>query len=445
MRIVYLGAGAAGMYCGSCLHDNTLAAALLAAGHDCLLVPTYTPLRTDEPDVSQRRVFFGGINVYLQQKLAVFRHTPWFLDRLLDIPGLISWLASGRASVDPARLGDLTVSMLQGEHGRQSKELEKLVDWLAREVRPDIVHLSNAMLLGMAGTIVRRVGAPVICSLSGEDIFLEKLKEPHCSEARRLLREHSQAASAFVALNRYYADCMVEYLGIDRAAVEVIPHGLNLKGHGTRVPAIDGVRTIGYFARICHDKGLHQLVEAFRLLCQEPGLPPIRLRAGGYLGTADRPYLAEIQHRIDQWGLSGQFEYVGELDRAGKIAFLQSLDVLSVPTVYRESKGLPVLEALANAVPVVLPEHGAFPEIVADTGGGLLHAPGDAAALAAALKQLLLNPSLADELGRRGQAAIRDRYTAERMAQRTLDLYQRVLERTRPSAQAEEPTAATKS
>lgn len=444
MRIVYLGAGAAGMYCGSCLHDNTLAAALLAAGHDCLLVPTYTPIRTDEPDVSQRRVFFGGINVYLQQKLAVFRHTPWFLDRLLDIPGLISWLANGRASIDPARLGDLTVSMLQGERGRQSKELDKLVDWLAHEIRPDIVHLSNAMLLGMAGAIVRRVGAPVVCSLSGEDIFLERLKERPYAQARRLLREHARTAAGFVALNRYYAESMADYLGVDRARIEVIPHGLNLHGHGTRSASADGVRTIGYFARICHDKGLHQLVEAFRLLCAEPGLPPLRLRAGGYLGAADRRYLAEIQRRIDAWGLSDRFEYAGEPDRAGKIAFLQSLDVLSVPTVYRESKGLSVLEALANAVPVVLPQHGAFPEMVADTGGGLLHAPGDPAALAATLKQLLLNPSLSDELGRRGQAAIRERYTAERMAQRTLELYQRVLQGTSSSAQSEKSTVTAK-
>src|SRR5437762_1513939 len=81
MKIVYITAGAAGMYCGSCMHDNTLVAALHQLGHDAILLPTYTPLRTDEEDISQQRVFFGGINVYLQQKSGLFRHTPWFLDR----------------------------------------------------------------------------------------------------------------------------------------------------------------------------------------------------------------------------------------------------------------------------------------------------------------------------------------------------------------------------
>jgi len=96
MRITYLTAGAAGMYCGTCLQDNTLAAALRARGCDVLLVPLYTPIRTDETDVSLDRVFYGGINVYLQQKSALFRHTPWLFDRLLDLPALLRW-ATGRA------------------------------------------------------------------------------------------------------------------------------------------------------------------------------------------------------------------------------------------------------------------------------------------------------------------------------------------------------------
>src|SRR5262249_26334232 len=122
MRIAYITAGAAGMYCGSCMHDNTLAAALIAQGHDALLIPTYTPIRTDEADVSQKRVFFGGINVYLQQKLALFRHTPWVLDRLLDARRLLNWVSRFAVKTQAEDLGELTVSMLKGEHGNQRKE-----------------------------------------------------------------------------------------------------------------------------------------------------------------------------------------------------------------------------------------------------------------------------------------------------------------------------------
>jgi glycosyltransferase involved in cell wall biosynthesis len=427
MRIAYIAAGAAGMYCGSCLHDNTLAAALLELGEDVVLVPTYTPLRTDEENVSIRRVFFGGINVYLQQKLALFRRTPWWLDRLFDSPTLIERVSRGAANVDPTKLGDMTVSMLQGESGNQRKELEKLVHWLLTEVKPDIVHLSNSMQLGMAGELRRQCGPPVVCQLSGEDLFLEKLPPPHYEHARAVLRERAADADAFVAINRYYADFMAGYLAVDRGRIHVIPHGLKLDGHGRRIakPASEP-RVVGYLARICADKGLHLLVEACELLAERSDVPPFVLHAAGYLGEGDRPYLKDLQSRAAAGKLAGRFRYLGELDRAQKIVFLQSLDVMSVPTVYRESKGLPALEAMANAVPVVLPDHGSFTEMIADTGGGLLCRPHDASDLAERIADLLRDPVRATQLGLAGQKAVHDRYHAEQMARNTLQLYRAV-------------------
>jgi len=295
VKIAYIAAGAAGMYCGSCLHDNTLAAALLELGEDVVLAPIYTPLRTDEPNVSQRRVFFGGINVYLQQKWRWFRHTPRWLDQLLDHPALVSRLAGRASSVDPSRLSDLTVSMLQGEAGNQRKELEKLVDWLLGQWRPDIVHLSNAMLLGLARRIAQRCGPPIVCTLSGEDLFWDKLQRPYAEQARRLLRERAADVDAFVALNHYYADFMAAYLPVDRARIHVIPHGLQLEGHGRRAEtASDQPRRIGFLARICADKGLHLLVEACEQLAGTAALPHFELHAAVYLGAADRGYLRQL-------------------------------------------------------------------------------------------------------------------------------------------------------
>jgi len=415
VKIAYLTAGAAGMYCGSCLHDNTLAAALLKLGEDVVLAPIYTPIRTDEPDVSLPRVFYGGVNAYLQQKFRLFRHTPRWMDRWLDHPALFRMIAWRGASVDPAKLGDLTVSMLQGEKGNQRKELVKLVDWLLEEIQPDVVHLSNSMMLGLARMIAQRCGPPVVCSLSGEDIFLEKLRSPYYEQARQLLRERAADIDAFVAMNHYYANFMTDYLTIDRSKVHVIPHGLQLEGHGQRSETQPA--RIGYLARICEDKGLHLLVEACELLAGRSDLPEFELHVAGYLGSGDRWYLKKCQR-------AGQLTYHGELDRDEKIRFLQSLTVFSTPAVYRESKGLPTLEALANAVPVVLPAHGTFPELLQDTGGGLLCEPHDPADLAAKLAEILQNPQRARELGLTGQQAIRNRYHAEVMARRTKTLYE---------------------
>src|SRR6476620_7630068 len=169
MRIAYITAGAASMFCGSCMKDNTLVASLQRRGHDAVLVPTYTPIRTDEKDVSQSRIFFGGINVYLQQKSRIFRHTPRFLDRLLDSRKLLQWVSQRAIKTDAAALADLTLSMLQGSHGNQRKEADRLIQFLADELKPEVINLSNALVAGMVPELKERVRTPILCTLQGDD------------------------------------------------------------------------------------------------------------------------------------------------------------------------------------------------------------------------------------------------------------------------------------
>lgn len=429
MRIAYVAAGAADMYCGSCLHDNTLAAALQRTGHEVALVPTYTPLRTDGEDVSLDRVFFGALNVYLQQKAAPFRRTPEALDRLLDRPNLIRRAARLGASTDPTELGDLALSILQGEDGFQAKELTKLTAWLRHDFRPDVVHLTNSMFAGFARTLKRELDVPVLCSLQGEDLFLDQLREPWKTRVRGVLRERARDVDAFQVHSRYYADHMAEYLGgVEPERMFVVPLGVPLAGHGAgREDRADGgPLVLGYLARICPEKGLHVLVDAFRLLSTKmPG--QIRLRVAGYLGERDRRYLQDLESRIAGWGLAGFYERVGEVDREGKIRFLQSLDLLSVPTTYREPKGLFVLEALASGVPVVQPRHGAFPELIEATGGGLLVDPESPEDLARGIEALLLDPEKRRDLGRRGREAVHERFNDGVEAVHTLQVYETLL------------------
>ena len=426
MKVAYITAGAAGMYCGSCMHDNTLAAALTRLGHDVLLVPTYTPIRTDEKDVSQKRVFFGGINVYLQQKLSLFRHTPWFLDRLLDAPRLLRWVSRFAVRTQAEDLGDLTVSMLQGEHGRQRKEVAKLVRWLEREVRPDLVVLTNALLSGMVHQIKKHLGVPVLCALQGDDIYLEALPEPFRGKCLTLIRDHCREIDGFLSTSAYYADFMSGYFGIPRERLHVVLPGLDLAGHGGERPAVNGrPPTVGYFARICPEKGLHNLIDAFLLLRQDGTAPRCRLRVSGWLGENNRPYFEDLKGRVEAAGLKDDFEHIESPSHDDKVRFLKETDVLSVPTTYREPKGLYVLEALANGVPVVQPRHGSFPELVAATGGGLLVEPDDPADLARGLRRLLEDAAEREKLARAGQEAVRRHFHAERMARETADLFAR--------------------
>jgi hypothetical protein len=208
MRIAYITAGAAGMYCGSCMHDNTLVAELQRQGHDALLIPTYTPIRTDEIDVSQHRVFFGGINVFLQQKSALFRHTPWFLDRLLDFPRLLRWVSRFAVRTQAEQLGELSLSMLRGEHGFQRKEIAKLSRFLANDVKPEIVVFTNVLLSGMVPGMRERLQVPILGVLQGDDIFLEALPEKYRRPAIDLIRDNCRGFAGFIATSHYYADFM---------------------------------------------------------------------------------------------------------------------------------------------------------------------------------------------------------------------------------------------
>jgi glycosyltransferase involved in cell wall biosynthesis len=325
-------------------------------------------------------------------------------------------------------LGELTISMLKGEHGHQRKEVEKLVQWLATEVRPEIINLTNVLLSGMVHELKARLGVPVLGTLQGDDIFLEALPEPFRRQAIDLIGAHSLEMDGFIATSVYYADFMAGYLGIPRDRIHVVYPGLNLKGHGSpRTLREEPPYTIGYFARICPEKGFHVLAEAFRMLQQTPGVPPCRLRVSGWLGANNRAYFDGVRKQLAEAGHAEYVEHVECPDHVSKVQFLQDLDVLSVPTTYREPKGLYVLEALANGVPVVQPRHGSFPELVEKTGGGLLVNPDDPEDLARGLRRLLEDRAHREELGRKGKEAVHQDFNAAVMARQTVDVYRKYL------------------
>ena len=426
MRILSFTGGAGEMYCGSCLRDNALAAALLARGHDVVLTPVYTPTRTDERNVSQAHVFFGGISVFLEQQVPLFRRSPRVFDRIWDTPAVIRFFSKRQIKVDPKNLGEMTVSMLRGEQGFQAKEIGKLLDWLRQEPRFDVINLPYALLLGLAGPLKRELKAPICCTLQGEDLFLDGLGEPYRDQSMRLIREMSRQVDAFLPVSRYYLDYMPEYLGVPRERMYFVPLGINMQGFTPRPPRRGEVFTIGYLARIAPEKGLHVLCEAYRELRRTPGIGRSRLVAAGYLPPEHKPYLDEIVRKMREWGFDREFEYRGEVDRAQKTAFLQSLDVFSVPATYQEPKGMFLLEALANGIPVVQPRRGAFPEIVANTGGGVIVDPDRPAALADGLLELWRDPDRAASLGAAGAAGVREHYDVSRMAEAVEQVYRTV-------------------
>jgi len=414
------------MYCGSCLRDNALATALSGRGHDVTLLPLYTPTRTDETNVSQPRVFFGGISVYLEQHVSLFRKTPWLIDRLWESSWLLRIVAGRAVGTSPTQLGSLTVSVLKGAHGHQRKELDKLVHWLKDQPRPDVLDISNSMLIAIAGPLKQALGCPINCTLQGEDIFMEGLLEPYRSRAKQLIQSHLSEVDSFVAVSDDYAGRMTRYLGIPGAKMHVVPLGVN---PDTFVPAATESSlpfTLGYLGRIAPEKGLHLLVDAYRNLRERGALAGCRIELAGYLGGEHLSYWQSIEREVKGWGLGSEIHYRGELDLDAKVRFLQSLDLFVVPAIYDDPKGMSLIEAMSCGVPVVAPRRGSYTELLERTGGGVLVAPEDLAELEETLRQLAEDRGRVSDLGQKAAAAVRERYTTGEMTTAALAVYERL-------------------
>lgn len=437
MNIVQITPGAGAMVCGNCLRDNALVAALRKLGHEVLMVPLYLPLTLDEADQSAGTpIFFSGINVYLEQKLSLFRRQPKWLHRLLARPALLKWAAGRAAKTRAQDLGELTLSMLRGEDGKQARELDELIAWLKQHPHPDVVCLSNALLLGLARKLKRELSSAIVCTLQGEDSFLDALPEPHRAACWRTVAERAAEVDLFIAPSRYFGDLMRERLKLPAGKVRVVFNGIALAGFAaeSRGPSVESkpiiqpsTPVLGYFARMCKEKGLDTLVEAFILLQQRGRVPRLKLHIGGSCGPGDEAFVKELRRRMAEAGYIGETAFFPNLSRAEKLDFLRSLSVFSVPALYGEAFGLYVIEALAAGVPVAQPRAAAFPELIEATGGGVLCEPGDPRALADAIEPLLLNSKRASALGEAGRRAVFEKFSAEAMAGETLRAFAGIL------------------
>jgi len=424
MKIVQLTPGTGSFYCGACIRDNALVTGLRELGHDAILVPLYLPFMVDEDDASRGEpILLGGINMYLQQVSKVFRHTPRFLDRIFDTRRLLSLAARRAAMTTPESLGEITLSTLRGESGNQRKEVRRLVKWIAKSGRPDVVCLSNALLVGLARRIRKELGpVKVIATLQGEDAFLDSLPEPHRSRAWAIVGERCRELDALIPVSRFYADVMIEKLGVNPDLVHPVYPGLRIDGYEPTAAA-PSPPVVGFLARMTPAKGLDTLVEAFLAIKRNEQVPGLRLRIAGSETTADRSFTNELRQRIEEAGHSAAVDWLPNISRDHKLEFLRTLSALSVPATCGEAFGLYMIEALAAGVPVVQPRHGAFPELIADTGGGILCEPNDPEDLARALTELLLDPPHARALGASGRKAVLDRFAVRHMTEQVLAVF----------------------
>ncbi len=417
MKIVFLTAGTGSYYCGACMRDNALARELHRAGHDVTIAPMYLPLTLDETTLAGAEkvpVFFGGINVFLQQKIPFFRKTPAAFDRLLNSTSLLRWAARHSHMTSARTHGAMAVEMLNVATSPLRKELDKLLGWLGAIAQPELVCLSNALLVGFTPELKRRLGVPVAVFFQGEDSFLDGLPEPYRAQCWAALKQHLPAADALISPSHRYADYIGRRLGLPPATIEVVPNGISLDGYAAGSPP--PVPTIGYLARMCREKGIEVLVDAFMVLAGELGDAHTHLKIAGAATAGDQPLIARLHQRLAAAGLTSRVTWLPNVSREEKISFLRSLTLFSVPTLYEEAFGLYVVEAMACGVPVVQPESASFPEIVNATGGGVCVPPQNPRALAQAWQQLLADAPRRTALGHAGRLGVEKLFSAPSMS-----------------------------
>jgi glycosyltransferase involved in cell wall biosynthesis len=393
MKILHIIPGSGGsFYCGNCLRDSKYVHALREMGHEVVKIPMYLPLFAHEKDQGGIPVFYGAISIYLKQLYPIFEKAPKWFDRLLNARPMLKMAAGMAGSTSAPGLSEMTISMLKGEQGKQHEELDRMIHWIRDHYKPDVIHLSNALLSGLAPRIKSELGVPVFCSLQDEDVWVDVMKPEFRQEAWDLMHENGKSIAAFIGVSQYFSSLMKERIGIPEEKLFTVRLGVDPADYEP-IPVSEKPLNIGYISRLCIDNGLEVLVEAFILLKKKPGMEPVKLILTGGSTGEDKPFLKQIRRKIEAGGVAEQVEFHEDFEEEGRKTFFRKVSLVSVPVLNGEAFGLYLLESMASAVPVVQPALGAFPEIVGETCGGVVYGPNEPAALAEALARILNNPA----------------------------------------------------
>jgi glycosyltransferase involved in cell wall biosynthesis len=428
MKIVNIVPGFGGtFYCGNCLRDSVFVKTLKTMGHDSVILPIYLPLSSDNANNSDGSpVFYGAVNIYLKQNFKFLRHMPPWLEKFFDSKPILSYAAKKAGSTRATGLEAMTISMLKGSEGFQAEELQVLTDYLKNNEKPDLVHLSNALLLGLAEKIKTELNIPVVCSLQDEDVWVDAMKSPHREEVWALMSERAKYVDAFVAVSDYFAGKMKKNLKLPDEKIYVVHIGVNPDAYEVVQPSLNPP-VIGYLSRLCDENGLGILIDAFIKLKLSFAYKDVKLRLCGGRTGDDKLFIKKQVKKLKQNKFLHAVEFIDDFRTEALPSFFKGLTCLSVPVVQGEAFGLYQLEAMASGIPVVQPDLGAFPEIAKISGGGVIYQPNTATALATAFTNLFSNQEALQQLSIKGRKAVEDKFNNKILTTKMLEVYQKIV------------------
>lgn len=425
MNIINIVPGFGGtFYCGNCLRDSGFVSALKDSGHDAHTLPIYLPLSMDHVDREDDvPVFYGAISIYLKQQYKLFRNMPLWMENFFNSAPFLKMAAKKAGSTRAEGLEEMTISMLKGHEGYQSDELDLLIDYLKNYAKPDVVHLSNALLLGLAKKIKEDLNIPVVCSLQDEDVWIDAMRPTYVQKLWDLLSEKAEDVDAFFSVSSYFSKVMQQKMRIPERKIHVVPVGIEPELYTFKEPDVENP-VIGYLSRLNKENGFEIVIDAFIKLRQNPDHKNVKLKVtGGYTGD-DVRFIKKQKRKLQQSNIREDVEFVNAYEGDEKRDFLSSLSLLTVPVLNGEAFGLYQLEAMASGTPIVQPNLGAFPEIVEATQGGVIFEPNTADALANKLHEVLSNKEKLREMAVTGRKSVEDKFNMKELIQKMIVGYE---------------------
>lgn len=423
MKIVHVIPGSGGsFYCGNCLRDSKLFEAIRKNGHDVIKLPMYLPLFAHDNNNKEIPVFFGAISIYLKQVFPIFRRMPGWFENLLNSKPMLK-LAAGMANSTRAKgLEEMTVSMLLGEEGQQKKELEIMIKWLEDHYKPDLIHISNALLLGLVPMMKKRLNVPVVCSLQDEDVWVDVMSEPFRAKVWELMKQKAIHVDKFISVSNYFTDLMKEKLQIAGDQIQTLHLGVNPADY-KYISSIQKPRNIGFISRLCEENGLDILIDAFIMLKKHPHHKDTKLLLTGGYTSDDKKFLKDQKLKITLAGLREQVEFLPEFDDIKRADFFRQIAVLSVPVRKGEAFGIYLIEAMASGIPVVQPKLGAFPEVIEISKAGITYENNDPQTLANALMEIFNDEDKLQKLSENAVKSVENEFNINNLAVKMIDIY----------------------
>ena len=426
MKIAQIIPGSGGsFYCGNCMRDSKYLKAFKDLGHQVIKVPLYLPIFEDAHDLDEVPVFYGAVNLYLKQQFPLFRHLPSFVEHALDSKSVLNMAAKKAGSTRAKGLEEMTISMLLGEEGGQKAELEKLTDWLANEAKPDVVHLSNALLLGLARQIKTRMNIPVVCSLQDEDVWVDAMEDQFRQKVWNLMSERGKEIDMFISVSDFFAGEIHKRMTISESKIQTVHLGVDTSDYSPKNIA-DKEPIIGYLSRMCEENGLAILVDAFILLRKDPVYNDVKLKITGGKTGDDLQFIKEQKKKISKAGLANDVLWTEEFEGEERQKFFDTVRLISVPVLHGEAFGLYQLEAMASGIPMVQPALGAFPEVIEMSGGGTVYSPNHPEQLAHALASLILDVEKLQSLSSAGIEGVKQHFDIHVQAKKMMGIYENI-------------------